>query len=366
MFKKVPRPTKPYYIKVIGDDGTYFVPTPSITSTITPSVGVSLSPTPTNTKTPTPTPTITKTNTPTNTQTPTKTVTPTNTPTLTPTPTTPPLPFISVWRTTTPNETINLPYSPSGTYLGTIDWGDGNISVNNYANDSHTYALPGDYVVTITGTIIGFSFLTTGDKLKIIEILQWGPVRGLGGGNSSMFDGCSNLVLTGVTDTPNLAGITSLFSMFRNCSSLTTINNLNSWDVSSVILMTNVFSFSINFNQNIGSWNVSGVTNMNGMFNSATAFNNGGSSSISGWNVSSVDNMAGMFQNTSFNQDIGSWNVSGVTAMGSMFKNATAFNQDLSGWCVSQIPPTPIDFDTGASSWTGGAATRPQWGTCPP
>ena len=115
--------------------------------------------TPTNTPTNTPTPSITPTNTitptvtPTNT--PTNTITPTVTPTNTPTPTTPPPPFISVWQANSP---IELPYSPTGTYSGTIDWGDGSVSANTYANRIHDYAVSGTYTITISGTITGWNF----------------------------------------------------------------------------------------------------------------------------------------------------------------------------------------------------------------
>ncbi len=98
-----------------------------------------ITPTPTKTPTQTPTPTITPTETPT--QTPTPTITPTETPTQTPTqtPTPTPLPaFISIWSA---NTTVELPYSPSGTYSGTIDWGDGNVTTNSYANRIHNYAV---------------------------------------------------------------------------------------------------------------------------------------------------------------------------------------------------------------------------------
>ena len=40
------------------------------------------------------------------------------------------------------------------------------------------------------------------------------------------------------------------------------------------------------------------------------------------WNVSNVKNMSNMFYGCkSFNQDISSWDVSNVTNMGSMFEN---------------------------------------------
>jgi len=104
---------------------------------------------------PTPTPTIQTT------KTPTPTPTLTRTPTLTPSkPGYPPIgrPFITVWKTTTFNDQIVLPYDPNGFYDGTINWGDGTSSINSYNNRTHTYVVPGTYTVTIIGRVIGWSF----------------------------------------------------------------------------------------------------------------------------------------------------------------------------------------------------------------
>jgi surface protein len=282
--------------------------------------------TPTNTPTVTPTPE-------TPTPTPTNTITPTVTPTNTVTPTTPPLPFISVWQANSP---IELPYSPSGIYSGTIDWGDGSVSANTYANRIHDYAVSGTYTITISGTITGWNFGNYANSYRssIKEIIQWGQLRGEFGSNLNMFFGCSNLVLTGVTDTPNLIGVTNLQNMFVNCSSLTTVNNMNSWNVSNITNMSGMFAGATLFNQNIGSWNVSGVTSMQSMFLNATAFNQ----NIGNWNVSNVTNMESMFLNaTSFNQNISNWDVSKVTNMSQMFQSVPAFNQDIGNWNVSGV-----------------------------
>ena len=45
------------------------------------------------------------------------------------------------------------------------------------------------------------------------------------------------------------------------------------------------------FNQPLDSWDVTGVTNMTNMFNGATSFNNGGSTGINNWRPSSCNNM---------------------------------------------------------------------------
>lgn len=300
---------------------------------------------------------------------------------------TPPVPpsFISVWVTTSPSESIILPYESGGWYSGIIDWGDGTTSTNTYANRAHTYTIPGTYTITITGVLIGWSFgVNPISVLNIYEVLQWGCLQL--GNSGSNFSQCQNLTLTNVSDTLNLSGTNTLFSLFADCYVLTTINNINSWDTSTItnmvntfvncnsfnddisgwdvsnvtdfggmfdnasafnqpigiwdtsnaIMMNNMFLVTSSFNQNIGGWDVSNVTNMSQMFNSSV-FNNGGSSSISGWSTSNVTDMSSMFIGTPFNQNIDNWDVSNVTTMSYMFFQATLFNQPLNSWNVSSV-----------------------------
>jgi surface protein len=49
--------------------------------------------------------------------------------------------------------------------------------------------------------------------------------------------------------------------MLRSCGSLTTVNNINSWNVSGVTSLSGMFYGDINFNDTISGWNVSNVTN---------------------------------------------------------------------------------------------------------
>ena len=279
---------------------------------------------------------ITTTTTTTTSTTSTTTTTTSTTSTTTTTTTLPPTNFISTWRTTTASESITLPYSNTGTYTGTIDWGDGTTSDNSYANRAHTYTTAGDYIVTVFGLINNFSFginSNTTNAAKLRSIAEWGGSFRLGNAGSYFYY-CTNLDLSGVTDVLNLSGTTNLNSMFYNCSLLTTVGRMNEWDVSAVTNMEIIFSRTNFFNQNIGSWNVSNVTNMRQMFGNAYAFN----------------------------QNIGSWNVGNVTNMNGMFENAYAFNQNLSTWCVSLIPTQPFGFATGATAWV---LPKPVWGTCP-
>lgn len=333
------------------DDGTTLIPpTPTPTVTITQTVTPTITFTSTPTKTPvTPTPTKTTSQTP-------VTPTPTKTTTLTPSSSQSPLTsFRSIWI----GSSVNLPYKSTGTYTGTIYWGDGNTSVNSYANRSHTYASSGTYTIIIDGTITGFAFNAGGDRLKIKEITNWGNLRGENNSNAGMFYGCSNLVLTGVSSTMITSGITSFNNMFRACSSITTVPNMGSWDTSSVTGATYMFLNASSFNENISGWTTSSMVDMEAMFNNAVSFNQNIDSwdtrnvtslnimfagavsfdqPLNSWVTSAVTNMFGVFTDaTNFNQDLSSWDVSNVVSMGNMFLDAQAFNQSLSTWDVSNV-----------------------------
>lgn len=283
---------------------------------------------------PTPTPTVTATPTITPTVTVTPNLSPSLTPTMTPTPSPSSAvnPFISVWS----GSSVTLPYLSNGTYSGTINWGDGSFSANTFANRSHTYSPPGRYTITIDGEITGFNFdtLPDSDRLKIREILRWGDLRGINNSNQAMFAFCSNLVLSGVTGVPNLSGITATTSMFAGCLSMRTINNLNSWDMSSVKDIGSMFTLCILFNQDISGWDVSNVTNIGATFNNCQSFNQ----NINSWVTSANTSLNSTFSNaTSFNQPLSGWDVSNVTDMQSTFLRTTSFNQPLSTWNVSKV-----------------------------
>ena len=257
------------------------------------------------------------------------------------------LPFISTWRTSivytgsTANNQIKLPLEIAGTYKFTVQWGDTTSSVIttwNQAETTHTYPAPGDYTVTITGFIKGWDFgqggtaaPVTGDMRKLLTITQFGCLRlvthldTVPAKTWGTFYGCTNLNLTGVQDMPNFKGTISIFGFLRNCSALTTINNINKWDVSKVINFRGAFRNSENFNDNVGNWNTSNATILSTLFFAggitiAGKFTNGGSNSIANWDTSNVTDMGFMFQyQPLFNYDMGAWNTSNVTNMTSMF-----------------------------------------------
>lgn len=253
--------------------------------------------------------------------------------------------FVSTWDTTKTNTgntsatQVGLPLIAGGVYDFLVDWGDGStseITSFNQAETVHTYASSGVKTITISGVIEGFSFGAVSqnrDANKILSVQQWGTLKLKNSGG--YFKSCTNLDLSGVTDVLNTNGALNYADAFLNCTTLTSINRLNEWNVSSATVMLRMFQNCPNFNSNISSWNVSGVTNFVSFMNGCFKFN----SDVSSWNVSSANDMQNMFYdcyvlNTSFTN----WNVSNVTNMIRTLRGCRVINAaSVSNWNVSNV-----------------------------
>jgi surface protein len=208
--------------------------------------------------------------------------------------------FISTWRTTSPLEQIELPYVSYGNYTGTINWGDGSVSPNNFANRFHTYANPGTYTVTIEGDIEGFTFgrnvvdpiISLTNKVRFMSVEQWGTLKiqvliAPIGDFQDYFADCSNMTIP-ATDSLDLTNLVSLQGMFASCLSLTTIPGASGWNTSAIQNFNGMFQNAIQFNESgINSWNVAAATTMNSMFRDCVAFD----VDLSNWSPSFVGDM---------------------------------------------------------------------------
>ncbi len=263
-------------------------------------------------------------------------------------------PFITTWKTdnlgSSNSNQITLPtQAGGGGYNYTVDWGDGNTDtgVTSSSPNTHTYASPGTYTVTISGSFPRFFFNNAGDKGKLLSVEQWGDIVW----NRLSFFGCSNLQVT-AADAPDLSGVTDISNMFRDCTSLT--GGVSNWNTENIVFMLNVFMGATSFNGDIGNWNTSNVENMSSMFAQCTVFNQ----DIGNWNTAKVKFFNSMFIDARhFNQDIGNWNTSSAIDMNGMFFQAFDFNQDISGWNTSNVTNMRVTFyralafDQDISSW---------------
>jgi surface protein len=157
-----------------------------------------------------------------------------------------------------------------------------------------------------------------------------------------------------LTNLVNTTGVTScvMTTMFNQASVFN--QNIGAWDVSCATNMASMFSLATQFNNggspDIQNWTAPLCTNFSSMFASASNFNQPLPNLVNTSGVSGCV-MNSMFQNASvFNQNIGGWDVSKVTNMSSMFQvataSATAFNNGESTSIQNWYAPLCTRFNS--------------------
>jgi len=255
---------------------------------------------------------------------------------------------------TSASDQFTIPTGPFvGSYNYDVDWGDGTTDTGVTTSITHTFlGGAGTYIVKISGTFPKIYFNNGGDKLKLLEVQNWGAILWQRMDNS--FYGCTNMTIT-ATDAPDFSALTNgTFNlMFYNCESLNG-NNLSNWNTSGFTSLSSALgfasaSFTGLFNADLSGWDVSNVTSFSNMFILSDSFNNGGASGIGNWDVSSATTFSRMFQQTPFNQDISNWQTTSATNMSFMFLLNTVFNQDISSWDVSGVTNFGSMFSSASS-----------------
>ena len=250
---------------------------------------------------------------------------------------------------------------------GTVDWGDGSTQpCSDWVSQTgitHIYSTPGIYTIKITGQFGGI-YYTAGTPYKITNIQQWGTscqYERIGLSSST------NMVIT-ATDTPNTSLITSADGMFTFCSSLTTIPNFNTWDMSNVISATRFI------------YNCSKITNfdMSGMdWSSCVNFGSGGTNGFTrglglctSFDVSNVVlnstsniSMYRMFRDLADNVLVGlhTWNIEKVNVFTGFLYGTKITTTEYDKLLVAWDNLDPIDnlsVNFGSSKYTSGSAAE--------
>ena len=159
------------------------------------------------------------------------------------------------------SDTFVLPLVSSGTYDFEVDWGDSTTDTITYWNATertHTYSSSGMYTIECTGTLVGFMFALTGDRLKMKEIYDWGGSNLNLGGPTFAFSGCSNLTVSATNSPANTGDIAGCFYAIGS-SGFT--DGIAGWDMSNTASCIYLCYLASSYNEDISGWDVSSITN---------------------------------------------------------------------------------------------------------
>ena len=133
------------------------------------------------------------------------------------------------------------------------------------------------------------------------------------------------------------SNVTSMYSMFQNCSSLTQLD-VSNWDTSNIQYMHDMFNACSQLTQlDLSNFDTSKVTNMSYMFYNCFQL---AQLDVSKWNTGNVTNMSYMFSNCSqlTQLDVSNFDTSNVTDMSYMFYECSQLTQlDVSKWDTKNV-----------------------------
>jgi hypothetical protein len=176
---------------------------------------------------------------------------------------------------------------PTGTtgYNYDVYWEEDGNPLNNGSLSNQTgtititFASMGNYILKISGDFPRIVFNNGGDRLKVLEVQNWGIINWTS--FNSAFQGCSNMVLTAI-DVPNLTNVTTFNSAFRDLTLFEDLGNkMKDWNVSNVGSFSLCFQDSPLFNSDISNWNISNCNTFQNMLIRCSAFNQ----NLSKWNL---------------------------------------------------------------------------------
>jgi len=131
--------------------------------------------------------------------------------------------------------------------------------------------------------------------------------------------------------------VTTMKSAFALCKDFSGDDGLD-WDTGNVVDMSFMFSATENFDADLNHWDTSSVTNMDAMFYMSTFW---GGADLNNWNTAKVTSFSTMFASTtSFDGKIQDWDTGSATSLNGMFKKAKAFRGykfDLNAWQTSNV-----------------------------
>jgi len=246
-----------------------------------------------------------------------------------------------------------------------IDWGDGSAiqqtgTISNtrltHVYDTDTYPRP---LIqwgrsTDAGKISRFLVNGGGSRLNIFNLKQWGKSFN---GIQINFNNAANMIIT-AQDIPDFSSLTSMVSMFLRCNNITTIPNIEKWDVSNkAVSASQMFRFCYKFiATDLDNFADNVFTSQAAMFGNCTSLN---SASFSKWRVRGA--MTETFEAMpSLDQDLSTktvtradgstyiaWDISDCTSIFQLLDYSSGFtgtNPNISNWDTSNIVGTGLAY----------------------
>jgi hypothetical protein len=278
---------------------------------------------------------------------------------------------VDTTKTGSASNTFVLPIIKAASEVVKIYWGDGTNSMGVNGDNTHVYAASGVYTVKIESMLFGgISFNDLGDKAKITKITSFG--RGVIRSLATSFFGCSSL--TAIDDLTLITIATDATNIFRGCSLLPTIPDINFSKVTSVFAafgfmpaLTTVplFDFSKVTNAQSAFYgdtalttvpllNLSNCTITRSMFDQCTAL-----TTVPLLNLSKVTDATNMFRNCTSLTTIPLLDLSSVTIATNMFLGCTLTTTSYSDFLINlatQPLQSGVSFHGGSSKYNPAAA----------
>ena len=236
----------------------------------------------------------------------------------------------------------------SGVYA--ILYADGELTFQNGSAPKSAKAVSKTYPVDLTANYTHISqvpWLATWQSIRVVTFADSISPRS----TAYWFYGCANLQRIDNIENLDTSHVTTMFTMFYNCSGLTTLD-LSSFDTSHVTDMSQMFCECYALTTlNLSGFDTSLVTTMRAMFNQCLALT---ALDLSSFDTSHVTDTSSMFSQCSglTTLDLSSFDTSHVTTMRQMFSkcsNLTAL--DVSGFDTASVTDISSMF-SGCSSLT--------------
>ncbi|MCL2383666.1 MAG: BspA family leucine-rich repeat surface protein [Oscillospiraceae bacterium] len=240
-----------------------------------------------------------------------------------------------------PAQLDNTPWRNTITRIVFTDYVDTDFRLNLFSNMSVLQEVENIHRLDVSNITIMESMFRNTSSLTSLDLSSWdvSNVTTM----QTMFEGASSLTSLDVSSW-NTTNVTTMLNMFSGASDLVSLD-VSSWNTSNVTNMRNMFEGALSLTSlDVSTWQTGSVTTMERMFYRASSLT---SLDVSNWNTGNVEAMSWMFYGASSidNLDVSSWDTSNVEAMWGMFLGTSSLTSlDVSSWDTGNVQVMTLMF----------------------